>query len=502
VAAALTARGPTTSLDDAPDRARILVVDDETAIVTVAVETLRHAGYEAVGSRSPAEALTQTDQPFDVVVTDFQMPGLNGLELFNALRESSPWLVGVLATGFGNLRLVQSAMRSGFSAILLKPFRLDDLTRAVQRALRQRRLAEDNHRLGAILDVYAAGQQLGGLRRREELAETLAELAAAQFGADRAEVLLPNGEQPQFALRCRPEGQPPVDLAEWLLGLAPAAALTAIAEQAAVRLTAQPLEFGDSAEGLLLLDRAYPLSADEAERLSLLAHQAAAGLAHIRLFEARLREEKLALVGRLAGAICERVQSPVERIRVLAESIEVDEEDYREMILENTARLDVMCGELSDFMTGEDSLVREPVELGDLLHGLARHWEPELRSRGISVTVIVVDPVVVSIDARKINRAIQNLIKNAAEAMPDGGRLRLAVSKVVGAAVIEILDTGIGMAPEVVAHLFDPFFTHGKSGGTGLGGAVVRSAVQAHGGRVEVQSELGNGTTFRLHLPI
>lgn len=502
VAAAVTVQAPADGPETAPQPARILVVDDEAAIVTVAVEALRASGYDAIGVREPPEALALSDQPFDVLVTDFRMPGLDGVELFNRLRETNPWLVGVLATGYGNLRLVQSAMRSGFSAILLKPFRLDRLSDCVRRAIRHRRLAEENHRLGAILDVYAAGQQLGGLRRREELAEKLAELAAGQFGARGAEVLLAGGEQPELTLRCRPERLPALDIVAELQGLAPEAALARLAAGSSHGTTAQPLEFRDRCEGLLLLQLPAPLQAVESERLSLLAHQAAAGMAHIRLFEGRLREEKLALVGRLAGAICERVQAPVGRIRELAESMQVDDEDYRSMILENTARLDVMCGELSDFMTGEESLVRETIDLGRLLHGVARHWEPELRGRGIALELQCEAELEASVDARKISRALQNLIKNAAEAMPDGGPLHLRLERGVGVAVIEVADRGIGMSPEVVTHLFDPFFTHGKIGGTGLGGAVVRSAIHAHGGRVEVHSEPGRGSTFRLHLPL
>ncbi len=502
VAAAVTVRGPTTSHEGVPEAARILVVDDEAAIVAVAVEALRASGYDAVGVHQPPDALAMADEPFDVLVTDFRMPGLDGLEVFHRLRESNPLLVGVLATGFGTIRLVQSAMRAGFSAILLKPFRLDRLTSAVQRALRHRRLAEDNHRLGAVLDVYTAGQQLGGLRRREELAAKLAELAVTQFAAQGAEVLLAGGEQPELTLRYRPEHQPPLAVAAALQGLPPAAALARLRESVEPLATAQPLEFRERIEGLLLLSRETPLQPAEGERLTLLARQAAAGLAHIRLFEERLRNEKLALVGRLAGTICERVQAPVQQIRELAESLVVDEDDYREMILENAARLDVMCGELSDYMTGADSLVREKVELGELLQGLARHWEPELRGRRIQLSLDVSNAQAASIDARKMTRALQNLVKNAAEAMPQGGELRISLDRGAGSAVIAIQDTGIGMTPEVVAHLFDPFFSHGKVGGTGLGGAVVRSAVQAHGGRVEVYSEPGRGSTFRLHLPL
>ena len=107
----------------------------------------------------------------------------------------------------------------------------------------------------------------------------------------------------------------------------------------------------------------------------------------------------------------------------------------------------------------------------------------------------------VSIDPLLIRRVLDNLIRNGVEAMPDGGVLTVSARRDEGNAVIEVGDTGIGVSEEDKRHLFEPLFTR-KKGGLGLGLYFVRMAVDAHGGVVDVNSKVGEGTTFKLLLPV
>lgn len=486
-------------------RARVLVVDDEAAIVAVEREILKQAGYETVGVNSPSDALQLAPESFDAVVTDFKMPVIDGLTLFTRLRRRNPQLVGVLVTGYGTVQLVQTAMQAGFSGILLKPFPLDRLTAAVGRALFQRRMSEDNHRLGAILDVYAAAKDLHRARGRDELAGLLCELARRSIGADHASVLLADAEE---QLLVRPHEGLPSDWTAWADGLVGGSILEALesvtySEGGPVRLCL-PLRCAEQIEGVLLLERREAAFDQlELERLSLLVSQGALALSHLRLFEEGLRDEKLAVVGRMAGAIVGQLREPVAAIDQAATTLVVDDEDYDylEMIREQTTRLDIMCQELSDFVTGSDELSLAVCSLGELLSAAARRIRPALDQAGIEVTIEVDDDAMLTIDERKLGRALQNLLKNATEAMPDGGRLRLALELTEKHAALLVADSGVGMPPDVLERVFEPFYTRGKSRGTGLGGAVVRGAARAHGGDVEAASVVGEGSTFRIVLP-
>jgi len=105
-------------------------------------------------------------------------------------------------------------------------------------------------------------------------------------------------------------------------------------------------------------------------------------------------------------------------------------------------------------------------------------------------------------DAAALSHALLNLCVNAVDAMPTGGKLTLRTrSEGGGGVLLEVVDTGSGMAPEVLERAIDPFFTT-KSHGTGLGLALVYSTVKAHGGRVELESQVGQGTRISLHLPV
>jgi CheY-like chemotaxis protein len=105
-------------------------------------------------------------------------------------------------------------------------------------------------------------------------------------------------------------------------------------------------------------------------------------------------------------------------------------------------------------------------------------------------------------DASELREVLVNMVFNAVDAMPDGGRLQLMAEEVNGAIEIAVTDTGIGMSSEVSSRIFDPFFTTKGEAGMGLGLAVCYGIVQRHQGTVEVKSELGQGTAFRIRLPI
>ena len=99
-------------------------------------------------------------------------------------------------------------------------------------------------------------------------------------------------------------------------------------------------------------------------------------------------------------------------------------------------------------------------------------------------------------------RVFYNLATNASDAMPQGGTLSVSVDKREYTVVIEFSDTGIGMPADVRARVFEPFVTHGKRYGTGLGMAIVKKVIDDHRGTIEVESEEGKGTTVRLLLPL
>lgn len=223
------------------------------------------------------------------------------------------------------------------------------------------------------------------------------------------------------------------------------------------------------------------------------------------LQEAMARQAQLAMVGSLAAGVAHEIRNPLSSIKGFATYFAgLFAEDSREaamarLAVEEVGRMDRSISELLD-LARPFRLTRTKQDVAALCHDAARLVAPECASQGIAVEVRASSGVVVFWDADRIRQALLNLLLNAIHAMPDGGRLTLSAR--VGREGVEILvrDTGHGIAPEHMQRIFDPYFTT-RGSGTGLGLAITRRIVEAHGGRIEVQSRLGEGTTVRLMIP-
>lgn len=146
--------------------------------------------------------------------------------------------------------------------------------------------------------------------------------------------------------------------------------------------------------------------------------------------------------------------------------------------------------------------VLEEESLRDLVESFLEFIESEARERRVQVDAdLGRDSSRARLDADLFRQAFLNLVRNSFEAMPDGGRLQVRLGREGEEWVLSISDTGRGVPPDVLPRVFDPFFTTKKEG-TGLGLAHVRRVVEEHGGRIECRSQVGEGTTFRIHLPV
>ncbi|HET8697022.1 MAG TPA: ATP-binding protein, partial [Gammaproteobacteria bacterium] len=165
--------------------------------------------------------------------------------------------------------------------------------------------------------------------------------------------------------------------------------------------------------------------------------------------------------------------------------------------------------DLSRITQGRIALKREPVELGGAVLLALESVQPLLTAKEHELTVVgSLTPLHVSGDRSRLVQAIANVLTNAAKYTEAGGRVRVALSEADGDAVIEVSDTGAGIPPELLPHVFDLFVQGQRTadraqGGLGIGLSVVRRLVQLHGGSVAARSEgAGKGTTVEIRLPL
>ncbi len=220
-----------------------------------------------------------------------------------------------------------------------------------------------------------------------------------------------------------------------------------------------------------------------------------------------MRSERLSLVGSMANSIIHDLKNPICIIRCCSDLIANDTGDARLKELTTMQNKAVegmlsMTQELLDYARGSTELVKENVSIWRLMEELQQQALQLLPGANVQFVKRLRYDGDVEIDLARFTRVLCNLIKNSREAMKGGGILSLSTDLVQNQVVIRLSDTGCGIPPEILTKIFEPFVTHGKSHGTGLGMAIAKSVIDAHGGQISVSSVQGNGTTVDIRIPL
>jgi signal transduction histidine kinase len=298
---------------------------------------------------------------------------------------------------------------------------------------------------------------------------------------------------------------------------------------------AVPLLANDRVLGVLTLDHTDPdhFQPQHMGLMRTIAHQASTAIEKARLHkevthlaevlaervEERTRElretqaqliqaEKLAALGELAAGIAHEINNPLHILQLYVEHMNLQvtpDTPFAEFLdpmhnaLDNIARL---AGQLRDFSrpaSGE----WKPVRVNDTLASVLRLVNKEMMHCQIEVVQrLTPDLPMVSGDVRQLEQVFLNIILNARDAMPGGGRMTIETYAGEGVIHIRFADTGAGIEEENLTRIFEPYFTTKEDRGTGLGLAICQRIVTQHGGRISVSSRLGEGAIFIIHLPI
>ena len=221
--------------------------------------------------------------------------------------------------------------------------------------------------------------------------------------------------------------------------------------------------------------------------------------------EQLVRREKLAILGQLAGGVGHELRNPlgvisnaVYYLKMVMPDAEETIKEYLETISEEVNRSTKIISDLLDFSRIK-SVDREETAVSDLV---AQVLEKQPTPENIKLaTTIPSDFPPVFVDNRQISQVLVNLVTNACQAMPEGGKLSISAQAKKDKVQVSFTDTGSGISKENMKNLFEPLFTT-KARGIGLGLAVSKNLVEANGGSIEVESEEGKGSIFSVILPI
>ena len=509
------------------DHWSVLIIDDEQDIREVTAITLQDAGYRVDTAADGHEGLARcaTFAP-RIVITDIRMPGMDGLQVLETIKKRFPGTEVIVATAFGEMETAIRALQLDASDFITKPIHTDALMVALQRARSRYRTREQ-------LKDYTRRLERGLSRTSRELAETVAYLERliessmdgilacdaegkvitfnrsmeAMLGIERTDVLQRTALDRIFspaAYRRLMEDLPRngyggVDR----LMLYETELLDRHGRPLPVQLSAAVLTEDGRSAGLVCffrdLRRIHRLEREMADQARL------------------LHQDKMMSLGRLAASVAHEINNPLSGIlnyirlmlRTFAKGPLPEEKHrrfagYLEVMEAETARCSAIVSSRLTFSRRSPITVAD-VSINDIMDRsivLARH---RLELAGIDLTTrIAPDLPQVSGDANQLQQSLLNLIFNAVDAMPGGGRLTLAAMKneTADGVIIHVTDTGGGIPEDVRPHIFEPFFTTKPDGhGIGLGLSTTYGIIERHGGTLTAAGRPGQGTTFEIRLP-
>lgn len=215
------------------------------------------------------------------------------------------------------------------------------------------------------------------------------------------------------------------------------------------------------------------------------------------------KKDKLSAVGQLAAGIAHEVRNPLTTIKGFTQLWGQETHDkYSSIILSELERIESIMQEFLMLAKPNQETAFIDGDINQILRETIIFMGPEALLHGVElVPALTEDPPVVRLEEKQMKQVILNLIKNAIEAMPDGGKVTISTKRATdGSLYVEVADSGIGISQDRIPHLGEPFYSN-KEKGTGLGLMVSFKIIEHHKGKIFFESEEGKGTTVKIKLP-
>jgi signal transduction histidine kinase len=223
----------------------------------------------------------------------------------------------------------------------------------------------------------------------------------------------------------------------------------------------------------------------------------------------RLRNERLSTLGKFSSMILHDIRNPISIIKGQTQLMLLDLQDENRLrrsiqaIVMEAAKLERLASEFLDYSRGEIRLDFSIVHPASLIAKVDDTIRPRLESEGIRLELRCDTSEPALMDEDRILRAILNITDNARKALVESRDKRLCIHATDEAGQLRIMiqDSGSGMSPDILARIYEPFYSASGHGGTGLGLLIVKNIIEAHGGTMVVESTVGKGSTFTMVIP-
>ncbi|MBA4407150.1 hybrid sensor histidine kinase/response regulator [bacterium] len=486
-------------------KTNILIVDDEKGLRLGAQRLLQDEGYD-VETAEDGEAGIQigTSKNFDVAIIDLKMPDIDGLDVLKEIKSKRPNTVCFIATAFASYDTAIQSTRLGAFGYIPKPFTPEELIYQIELGVKQHDLIIESERLkkereGNLLEIAYEKSRLNTI---------------VKSISDGVLVINRGGEVVYFnyaALKF-------LNIGELKIG---DPAISKLPEKILILIT-KILD----AEKILL--KTFTTQIELLPNNELVIEAACTPVPHpdgtiagVVIVISNITQFKQIeqIKSQFVSMVAHELKTPLAAVQgflniLLDDSIALDKEKEKDYLTRSVTRLNSLKYLVNDLLDISKMELKtkqreiEEIHLQEIIQNTIQLLEFDIKKKKIAITTTIENDLpIIKADLNEITRIITNLLSNAIKYNVEKGKIFIDALKKKNYVSIIMKDTGIGMKPEEKLKLFNEFFraknekTRGISG-TGLGLTIVKRIVDSYHGKIEVESEYGNGTTFIINLPI
>ncbi len=520
---------------------QMLVADDDVNLASNLADILEAEGYSAVVAHDGQTALNLSDKKvFDLALIDIRLPDMPGAELIRRLAELSPGVEYIIITGYASLnRAIEAASQRNIVGYLSKPLNMEHLLALIRQVTERKRaeeaVARHSRDLTALYGALLATAR--SLDLEEVLKEIVHQVSAALDSAYTSIVTVDEEGNlgissedsvgmPAPGVKPRPGGYTRriIETGEAIVidDAESDENTNLLLKAAGVKSYAGvPIRSKAATIGVLFVHSLQPKAfGHRVDLLAAFANQAAIAIENARLYReastAGALREADRLKTELLANVSHELRTPLTSIKGYSttmlrhyEKIGDDEKrQYLEEISQASDKLKELIEnllQLSKLEAGGLPLKREPTDITCLIDKAVKDMQQKAEKHHLA-SQLADSPVVAEVDPRRIRQVVDNLLDNAVKFSPEGTDISVRCELKDSELMVSVQDQGPGISSHELERVFERFYQASprvfhKERGAGLGLSICRRIVEAHGGRIWVKSELGQGSTFMLTLP-
>ena len=480
-------------------KGKVLVIDDEAVIREGCKKVLSKEGWEVLLASDGEKGLEMCEE-VDVVLLDLKMPGPSGMDVLEELLKRDPSLPIIVITGYATVDSAVEAMKKGAYDFIPKPFTPDQLRLVVQRAYEKRWLEKETERLRqeAERTLQDVAREKGRLMT---VIECMADGVLLTDHQSRIALLNPAATR-LLGIRER-EGIIGKPLWEVLEAKQLREAIEEALSSEMSKVISQEIKKND------LWIRAHTASVKDLQGHNMGTVTVLEDLSHLLELE-RMRNEFVGMVSHELRAPLSAIEQMINVV-LMKEDLGEKERNFLTRAKERIKGLMDLINKLLEVSRIEAGMAiqrREPLDLKEVVQRVVDLLQGEAINKGLTLSLeLPQDPLPPILgDPQGLEGVFVNLLSNAIKYTPNGGKITVSIGLEGDYLRVSVSDTGVGIPKEDLPKIFDKFYRVRTREtrqviGTGLGLAIVKGIVEAHLGKIEVESEVGKGSTFTVYLP-